>query len=61
MKKGDGAATGHRKAWQPPVPIGQGTFTPEAKRELEKLPPPILLVASGTVVEIHGTRTTGNT
>jgi OOP family OmpA-OmpF porin len=42
-----------RKAWHLQFNAGQATFTPQAKAQLEKLSRD-LLIASGTVVEIHG-------
>jgi outer membrane protein OmpA-like peptidoglycan-associated protein len=42
-----------RKAWRIQFQSGRAAFTPAAARELEKLRRD-LLVASGTVVEIHG-------
>ncbi len=42
-----------RRAWNIRFQTGQATFTPDAARELEKLKRD-LLVASGTVVEVHG-------
>ncbi len=42
-----------RKAWYINFDTGKATFTPAAKAELEKLMRD-LLVASGTVVEVHG-------
>ena len=42
-----------RRAWQINFETGSATFTPDAERELEKLLRD-LLIASGTVVEVHG-------
>jgi outer membrane protein OmpA-like peptidoglycan-associated protein len=42
-----------RRAWQINFETGKATFTPDAQRELEKLLRD-LLIASGTVVEVHG-------
>jgi outer membrane protein OmpA-like peptidoglycan-associated protein len=42
-----------RRAWQITFETGSATFTPDAERELETLLRD-LLIASGTVVEVHG-------
>jgi outer membrane protein OmpA-like peptidoglycan-associated protein len=42
-----------RKAWQINFQTGSANFTPDTERELEQLLRD-LLVASGTVVEVHG-------